>query len=222
MKWIKASERLPEEQNGNVVLRYTDTDKIFVFNLAENIKVKIDFDGYHYKKDKVEWLDQSPDPTPSSAEVEKKEGLNMNGYKTPKDCPSGFYCNHPKCYCSLSEMERTELVSRSVEVYRKALEGIINEPGEWNVYKQIARKAIGEVDYPGMTGTIHATKVGQGEQVKGEELDFEEVPVFSLKQVENLVLEFGNMVSAAKGKGFDMPNDSAEFVHEKYKILTSF
>jgi hypothetical protein len=38
-----------------------------------------------------------------------KEGLNMNGFKIPKDCTSGFYCNHPKCYCSLSEKERNDL-----------------------------------------------------------------------------------------------------------------
>lgn len=56
MKWIKVSDRLPDQEK--LFYRYTDSDKWFVFN-GGNFKVQIDFDGYHYKKDKVEWLDES-------------------------------------------------------------------------------------------------------------------------------------------------------------------
>lgn len=56
MKWIKASERLPE--TGEVFVRYTDTNRKFVFNTQLDFKVKIDFDGYCYKKNLVEWLDE--------------------------------------------------------------------------------------------------------------------------------------------------------------------
>lgn len=45
----------------------------------------------------------------------EKDIINMNGYKTPKDCSSGYYCNHPKCYCSLSEEDRKKLLAQSGE-----------------------------------------------------------------------------------------------------------
>jgi hypothetical protein len=40
-----------------------------------------------------------------------KTEYNMHGFKVPKDCPSGFYCNHPKCYCTLSEEYKNKLLT---------------------------------------------------------------------------------------------------------------
>lgn len=45
--------------------------------------------------------------TPATVE---DENINMNGYKIPNDCTAGIYCNHPKCYCSLSDKEREDLL----------------------------------------------------------------------------------------------------------------
>jgi hypothetical protein len=148
MKWIKASEQLGEFKDSDIPewkfwhpdfckLDGKPTERPFFRKDIEKGKTFFSYiylPGSNFSKEleesefhRIEWLDETPDPTPSSAEV-----------------------------------------------YRKALEKIINEPGEWNNYKQIARKAIAEVDYPGMTGTIHAAKVGQREEAIGEEL-WEEV-----------------------------------------------
>lgn len=63
MKWIKASDRLPKIEGKKILVRYIDTDKRLLFNAENNLSVQIDFDGYHYKKEMVEWLDESFDET---------------------------------------------------------------------------------------------------------------------------------------------------------------
>ena len=78
MKWILASERLPEGTTGIRVVRYIDTGKTFIFNLERNFKVQIDFDGYHYKKEMIEWLDESP-CTEREGWVSVDDGLPEDG-----------------------------------------------------------------------------------------------------------------------------------------------
>jgi hypothetical protein len=71
MQFVKASERMPtstDGRKGKVVVRFLDSPKYDFWNV-DSFSVDVDFYGYHYKKEMIEWLDEGN----ASAEERIKE-----------------------------------------------------------------------------------------------------------------------------------------------------
>jgi len=84
MKWIKASDNI-NPPLGKILVRFVDTGDRYLLNLMSEwgFKVEIDYRGYCYKKEMVEWLDESETPTPAGNGKTMEEIL-----KSVKDLPT--------------------------------------------------------------------------------------------------------------------------------------
>jgi hypothetical protein len=77
MQFVKASERMPtstDGRKGKVVVRFLDSPKYDFWNV-DSFSVDVDFYGYHYKKEMIEWLDEGNASAEEQEEGDMREDI---------------------------------------------------------------------------------------------------------------------------------------------------